>query len=79
MILKLILLGVVIYVVYILFFREGNLIDKMKAKQKDLQKNAEDTVDTVVECHKCGVYVSIDEAIIKDREYYCSKECADIK
>jgi len=79
MILKLILLAVAIYVVYILFFREGNLIDKMKQQQKKAKKDAEETVDTVVECETCGVYVSIDDAIIKDRKYYCSKECAGIK
>jgi uncharacterized protein len=80
MIFKLILLAAVIYVVYILFFREGNLIEKMKeSASKTPKKSDEKDVDTVVECQKCGVYVSVDEAILKDGKYYCSKECAEVK
>ncbi len=80
MIFKLIILAAIIYGIYILFFREGNLVDKMKEKSRTTtkQRNKED-VETVVECHKCGVYVSVDEAILKDGYYYCSKECAEVK
>ncbi len=80
MIFKLIILAAVIYGVYILFFREGNLIEKMKQNNtKNQKKDKGDDVDTVVECGKCGIYVSIDEAVIKDGVYFCSKECAEIK
>ncbi len=81
MIFKLIILAAVIYGIYILFFREGNLIEKMKQNRKkdrsDRDKGGD--IDTVVECSKCGIYVSIDEAVIKDGVYFCSKECAEIK
>ena len=81
MIFKLIILGLVIYGVYILFFREGNLLDKMKEKSaaSPTQKGKKEDVETVVECHKCGVYVSVEEAILKDGHYYCSKACAGVK
>ncbi len=80
MIFKLIILALVVYVVYMLFFKEGNLIDKMKeAAPKPSKKGNDPDVDTVVECQKCGVYVSIEEAILKDGKYYCSKECAEVK
>ena len=80
MIFKLIILALIVYVIYTLFFKEGNLIDKMKeASSKPSKKGDDQDVDTVVECQKCGVYVSIDEAILKDGKYYCSKECAELK
>jgi uncharacterized protein len=80
MIFKFIILAALIYGVYILFFREGNLMDKMKEKSKTAsRKGKNEDVETVVECHKCGVYISVDEAILKDGYYYCSKECAEIK
>ena len=81
MIFKLIILGLVIYGVYILFIREGNLLDQVKEKTKRAASKAAEKEDaeTVVECHKCGIYVSVDEAILKDGHYYCSKECAEVK
>ena len=82
MIFKLIILGLVLYGVYILFIRDGNLLEQMKEKNRGTAggkgKKQED-VETVVECHKCGVYVSVDEAILKDGHYYCSKKCAEVK
>jgi len=77
MIFKLIILAAVIYGVYILFFRNGNLVEKMAETKRKSKKD--ETVETVVECKKCGVYISIDEAVIKDGKYYCSNECAGIK
>ncbi len=80
MIFKLILLAAVIYVIYTLFFKEGNLVEKMKESAPKPSKKGDDKdVNTVVECQKCGVYVSVDEAILKDGKYYCSKECAEVK
>ena len=77
MIFKLIILAAVIYGVYILFFRNGNLVEKMAQTKPKSKKN--ETVETVVECKKCGIYISTDEAVIKDGKYYCSNECAGIK
>ncbi len=77
MIFKLIILSAIIYGIYILFFRDGNLIEKMSEKNK--KPSSDEPVDTVVECKKCGVFISIKEAVIKDGKYYCSNECAGIK
>lgn len=80
MIMKLILLAAVVYGIYILFFRNGNIVDKMREKKSGTSpKKEEKDVDTVVECAKCGLYVSVDEAILKDGKYYCSKTCAEVK
>jgi len=32
--------------------------------------------DTLVECVKCGTYVTLKESIIVNGKYYCSSECA---
>jgi len=32
--------------------------------------------DTLVECTSCGTYVTVKESIIKNAQYYCSKECS---
>ena len=35
--------------------------------------------ETMVECKKCGTFVSDKEAIIKNGAFYCSKECAKVR
>lgn len=73
---KLIVLGLIIYIIYIVFFKksipfsqENQVYKRRKEREKDAQ--------TVVECKQCGTYVSLDEAILVDGKYFCSKECVD--
>ena len=33
--------------------------------------------DTLVECKKCGTYVTVKESFIVHGKYYCSKECKE--
>jgi len=33
--------------------------------------------DTLVECEKCGTYVTVKESIVMHGKFYCSKECLD--
>ncbi len=68
MIIKLLVLGVVLYGVYFIFFKKPNML-----------KGKHDDSETVVECEECGVYISTKEAILKDGKQYCSKECAKLK
>lgn len=69
MLIKLLLLGVALFAVYLLFFKK----DREKNIQK--KKKNEEITDTLVECPKCGTYVSKDEAILSSGKYFCSKEC----
>ena len=74
--LKLIILGLVIYIVYIVFFKKSipfSQSNQWDNKRKEREKDAQ----TVVECKQCGTYVSLDEAILVDGKYFCSKECVD--
>jgi len=69
MIVKLLILGVVLFGVYLLFFK--------KNREKDIQnqKKNDEITDTMIECPKCGTYASKDESILSNGKYFCSKEC----
>lgn len=68
MIFKTLAVAVVLFLVYIFFFkksREDNIKDKSHDKIEDV----------MVECPKCGTYVSKKEGILSNGQFYCSKEC----
>lgn len=67
MILKLLLLGVVIYGVYFFFFKKKSVSKGSSSSKGDSS--------SMVECKQCSTFVSIDEAIISNGDYYCSDEC----
>ncbi len=71
MIFKILAVLVVLFLVYIVFFKKNR---EESIKNKD-NNEAEQITDTMVECPKCGTYVSKDEAILSNGKYYCSKEC----
>jgi uncharacterized protein len=71
MIFKILAVAVVLFLVYIVFFKK-NREESIKEKK---QKKYEQITDTMVECPKCGTYVSKDEAILSNGKYFCSKEC----
>jgi len=79
MLLKLILLGVVFYAVYKLM---GGKLPEVGGKKRDTIPKGEDKKkieeDTLVECEKCGTYVTYKECIIIKGKAYCSKECAGL-
>ena len=60
---KLLVFGVVLYLIYTFLFK--------KKKTKD-----EKDVQDLVECAKCGTFIVNNEAIKKNGHYFCSKECA---
>lgn len=59
----------VIFLVYSLFFKK-NRVSHLKDKDK-----YDGITDTLVECPKCGTYVSKNEAILSNGKYFCSREC----
>jgi len=69
---KLLIFIIIGVMVYFLFFKKS-LSNKENEKPKKLDES------DMVECNKCGVYVNVKEAIIKDGKYYCSQECAGVK
>jgi len=60
--LKILVLILVLVIVYLIFF-----------KKKKSDKNQK--IENLVECKKCKTYISSEEALIKDNNFFCSKEC----
>lgn len=71
MLLKIALFIAVVVLIYIFFFKNSRR-DEIK---KDNAKKAIEG-ETMVECKECSTYISHKEAIIKDGQFFCSKECA---
>ncbi|MBA1433438.1 MAG: hypothetical protein FAF04_07580 [Epsilonproteobacteria bacterium] len=71
MILKALLVGAVIYIVYIMFFKQKSV----KNSPKETNPKNKPQADEMVECANCGVYTEISECILSNGKYYCSKEC----
>jgi len=73
MILKLLLIIGVIGIVYFMFIKKKpSKVTKTSRKKKDELK-----ANDMVECATCGVYSELQECILSDAKYYCSKECLD--
>ncbi|NPA65408.1 MAG: hypothetical protein GXO11_00855 [Epsilonproteobacteria bacterium] len=64
----LLVLGVV-WAVYYFFIKQKSVSQKTQTKKE--QTDAQE----MIECAKCGVYVELEEAILSNGKYYCSKEC----
>jgi len=70
MILKLIIFAIVAIYIYKLF---GGKLPSFKDIQKGVQKDNIEA-DTLVECSKCGTYITYKEATIIKGQYFCD-EC----
>jgi len=69
MILKLIIFAIVAIYVYKLF---GGTLPSFSGTKKPKKKR--DEVDTMVECCKCGTYITNSEAVVIQGKFYCD-EC----
>lgn len=68
--LKWLLVVGVIAVVWFFFIKKKPLTDEAPAKKKEKLND-----DDMVECKQCGVYITLNEALLQDGEYFCSDEC----
>lgn len=58
----------VLFLVYLVFFKKG--------REEVVSKKKEDKIeDVLVECPTCKTFVSKNEGILSNGQYYCSKEC----
>jgi len=71
MILKALLIGAVIYIVYIMFFKQKVAVQTKEKPNKTKAPEANE----MVECANCGTYTDISECILSNGKYYCSHEC----
>ncbi len=75
MFIKILLVLLVLLAIYWFFFKSKIFRDKTKDNKKDDKIISS---EPMVECPKCGTFVSNKEAIIKDGKFFCSRECAGI-
>lgn len=69
--LKWLLVIVVVAAVYFFFIKKKPLPNESSSKRK---KDAHDDADMVA-CTACGTYISLNEALLQNGEYFCSDEC----
>lgn len=69
MLLKLLLLGGLVTVVYYTFFNKKSLPNPSQENKKPQE--------AMIACAKCGTYADIKETFIRDGYYYCSRECME--
>lgn len=72
MLLKILAVAVVLFLVYLIFFKKG------REKEVTQNKRKESIEDTLNECPTCGTFVSSKEAILSNGKYFCSKECLNV-
>jgi len=68
-----IVIGVLIALVYFIFIKKKPL--SSERKNKNDKKNNKASDDDMVECKKCGIYTTLNDALLKEGHYYCSDEC----
>ncbi len=73
MILKILLVAGVIAFVYFIFIKKKPTLTESKNEQKKEKKESSE----MVECSECSIYCSLDDAILSNGKYYCSKECVE--
>lgn len=78
MIFKILVALLVLLAMYLLFFKTGRGDEQQissKKKRRDKRASSPDE-EVMLECHKCGTFISNKEAIIGTKgEYFCSREC----
>lgn len=71
MVFKIVAALIVLFMVYLLFFKKSRETDVNIKNNKKEDKIA----DIMEECPTCKTYVSKNEAILSNGKYFCSKEC----
>lgn len=65
-----IVIGVLIALVYFIFIKKKPLASESTKKKADKLND-----DDMVECKKCGTYITLNEAKLSEGQYFCSDEC----
>lgn len=66
MIVKIIILALVLFLIYMLFFKKSRKTNKPDDRLIS---------DEMVECPTCNTFVSSKEAIVSSGKFFCSKDC----
>ncbi|BBG65055.1 hypothetical protein NNO_0352 [Hydrogenimonas sp.] len=77
--LKIVLTIAVIAAVYFFLIKKPAIEKRRKDRAETEAKKPGPDEEIMVECEKCGTFVSSKEAIIVDGKFYCSKSCAGVR
>ncbi len=77
--LKILLTIAVIAAVYFFLIKKPQVAKKRREREEAEKRKPGLDEEIMVECEKCGTYISSKEALIVSGKYYCSKECAEVK
>lgn len=77
MILKILLLVGIIAIVYFIFIKKPSQLQKSNQDDRDAKKKDEAQSNEMVECSTCKIYCELDDALLSNGKYYCSKECLE--
>lgn len=69
--LKYLLVVAVISIVYFFFIKKKPIKDSNSSKDSKLESN------DMVQCPTCGTYCEVNDSILSNGKYYCSKECVE--
>ena len=67
-----IIVAVLIALVYFVFIKKRPLPDENRRSKSKKEKLNE---DDMVECKKCGTYITVNEALLREGQFFCSDEC----
>ncbi|NQY53474.1 MAG: hypothetical protein HRT42_07855 [Campylobacteraceae bacterium] len=72
MVFKLLAVVIILFLVYLVFFKR----DREKEIKKNNKRNEDKKIEAIMEeCPRCKTFVAKDDAILSNGKYYCSKEC----
>ena len=74
--LKIVLTIAVIAAIYFFLIKKPKVTQKRQERAEAEKRKPKKDEEIMVECEKCGTFVSSHEAIIVNGKYYCSKSCA---
>lgn len=55
----------------------GALVWYFFLRKSSVKQTKKPQEEVMVECSKCGTYISSKEAIVVGKKYFCSKKCLD--
>ena len=68
----------VVGLIYFMFIKKKPAVSASKKfdEKTDIKDEKIDSND-MVECATCSIYCELDEALLSNNKYYCSKECLE--
>jgi len=72
----LVVVGVVGLIYFMFIKKKPSLSTSKKSNETDMKDEKIDSND-MVECTICNIYCELDEALLSNNKYYCSKECLE--